>query len=191
MKITPKAKVEQAHIVLLILDFLLFFFLGFVLFLAGPFFLIIRLHLHGAKHSAPNKFELGLLGQIYDRNDGILNVWIIGALLFGILFSSFMVWRKLRKPHLIAIDLEGTNMLLQYQTLSGKHSKKEIGLQENSIRYIFKNATENSEAIIEFIDVKSQKKLLSTKKSKYWEYKHDVKSLQELRDYLNKLNILS
>lgn len=190
MKISSRNKPDQLNIVHVAIDFLLYLFLGGLLFFLGPLFIILFIHSGRRSRHEISDVEANILTYLYDKKLGIVGLWIGLGAIFGVLFAILMVIRKLRKLHLTEIVVRENDLMLTYVSLNGKTAVKEIPLTEHSIKITVQKDTDDADPCIEVLEATSGNRLLSTKKSKYWEYKHDSKNLLDLRDELKRRNFL-
>ncbi len=188
MKITARNRPDKFNFVLVMIDFLLYFSLGFVLFFIGPLFILIFLHRRGNRDVS--KKEIDLLTFIFDNKKGNTSVWLFGAAMFGVLVATIMVWRKIKKKQLISIELTDETLLMVSVSLDGKSSIKEIQLHPNCFKVIITRGNEEADPIFELKDLNTGQLILSTKKDKYWEYKYDIKKLLAFREELENRKLL-
>lgn len=192
MKITPRNELDKISFSLIAIDALLFLFLGFVLFFGAPMFIFVFFHAgQRGRQVETSEAEMDILSKIYYGKDGFQAIWIITGIFFGIVFSVLMTLRKINKSHLVSIELIDNRMLLGYLSINGKASTKEIILTANCLKFNFKKSTDDADANIEIIERQSGKRILSTSKSKYWEFKYDSQKLHKLYDCLKEMKFVN
>lgn len=186
MIIKSRNKLDKFSIPVIFIDLLLYLFMGFAIFYGTPLFVFVMFH--AGKRKGGNvdvsELETDILSKIYFGRDDFTATWIILGLVLGLIFSVLITLRKLTKLHLISIELKDDKMILHYCNILGRENKKEIIMIPNCIKFKFKNETETADTVIEIIECQSGKRILSTNKNKYWEYKRDSQALIELFEFL-------
>lgn len=188
MRVICRNEPDAVNVLVLTIDFLLYFILGFLIFFIGPLFILI--FLSRKNKGEVSQTEMDIITYIFDSKKGNTAGWLIGAIFFGVALALVLITRKIKKRHLVYLELNDEFLLLGSQNLKGEKSVQELNLQESRFSIQIIKGTEESDPIFELKELNSGRILLSTLKSKYWDYKYDIKKLLSFREEMEKRELL-
>ncbi len=129
----------------------------------------------------PSEKVLALYNH-HDQTRVLGNVCMIIAAIAAITICYF----RLKKFHVYSLELKDHFLHLTFLNLLGRESIERINVFENKFRIVNLKETRESDRGICIYDNKNNI-ILSTEKSKYWNYKQNKRKLEELVRLLEEL----